>query len=122
MGGRGCVNTVLSALIEELERRGYDGAAANPWYFPSAEDYGARLAAGGFEVRYIALIPRPTPLPGDVLGWLVTFSGAFTGLLPAAERQDYLQCVRARLAPRLCDANGNWTVDYVRLRFEAHLR
>ena len=122
LGGHGCVNTVLSALIEELGRRGYDGAAANPWYFPTAEDYGARLAAAGFEVSYIALIPRPTPLPGDVLGWLATFSGAFTGVLPAAERQDYLQCVRARLAPRLCDANGGWTVDYVRLRFEARLR
>jgi SAM-dependent methyltransferase len=121
MGGHGCVKTVLAALIEELGRRGYNGDSANPWYFPSAEDYGARLTAAGFSVRYIAIIPRPTLLPGDVLGWLVTFSGAFAGLLPAAERRDYLECVRARLAQQLCDANGRWTVDYVRLRFEAHL-
>jgi SAM-dependent methyltransferase len=63
MGGHNCVRTLLSALIAELDQRGYDGQAANPWYFPTAEDYGARLAVGGFEVRYIALIPPPTPLP-----------------------------------------------------------
>jgi trans-aconitate methyltransferase len=121
MGGHQCVNVVLSALIEELDRRGHDGQAANPWYFPTVEDYGARLARAGFDVRYIALIPRPTPLPGDVMGWLVTFSGSFTAVLPQAERGEYLECVRRRIKPRLCDADGKWTVDYVRLRFEARL-
>jgi trans-aconitate methyltransferase len=121
MGGHNCVKTIQSALIEELDRRGHDGQAANPWYFPSVEDYGTRLAAAGFDVRYIALIPRPTPLSGDVMGWLATFSGCFSGVLPVTEREEYLECVRQRIKPHLCDANGNWTVDYVRLRFEAHL-
>jgi trans-aconitate methyltransferase len=122
MGGYGCVKTLQSALIEELDRRGHGGQAANPWYFPTPEDYGARLSAAGFDVRYIALIPRPTPLPGDAMGWLVTFCGSFTSVLPPAEREDYLDCVRRRIKPQLCDANGKWTADYVRLRFEAHLR
>jgi SAM-dependent methyltransferase len=121
LGGHGCLRTLQSALIEELDDRGYDGQAANPWYFPTVEDYGARLVAAGFEVRYIALIPRPTPLPGDVMGWLVTFSGSFTDVLPVAERDEYLECVRVRVKPHLCDANANWTADYVRLRFEARL-
>jgi hypothetical protein len=51
------------------------GHAANPWYFPTVEDYAGKLAAAGFDVRYIALIPRPTPLPGDVIEWLTTFCG-----------------------------------------------
>src|ERR1700722_15284528 len=72
MGGHGCVKTVLSALLEELDSRGYDGRAANPWYFPTVEDYGGRLVSAGFDVSYIALIPRPTRLP-DVMGWLTTF-------------------------------------------------
>jgi trans-aconitate methyltransferase len=122
MGGYGCVKTLQSALIEELNRRGYDGQAANPWYFPTVEDYGGRLAAAGFEVRSIALIPRPTPLPGDAMGWLVTFCGSFTSALPEAEREEYLKCVRQRIKRYLCDANGQWTADYVRLRFEAHAR
>jgi trans-aconitate methyltransferase len=121
MGGQGCVETLLSALIEELDCRGHDGRAANPWYFPTVEDYGARLTAAGFHVHYIALIPRPTPLPGDVMGWLATFCGSFTAVLPEAEREDYLECVRQRIKPNLCDGQGNWTADYVRLRFEAHL-
>jgi trans-aconitate methyltransferase len=121
MGGHGCVKTLLSALIEELDRRGHDGHAANPWYFPTVEDYGGRLAAAGFDVRYIALIPRPTPLPGDIMGWLTTFCGCFTTVLPEADRTDYLECVRERIKPDLCDAAGKWTADYVRLRFAAHL-
>ena len=121
MGGHNCVKTLQSALIEELEERGYDGRAANPWYFPTVEDYGARLAAAGFAVDYIALIPRPTPLPGDVMGWLTTFSSCFTGVLPVEERANYLECVRERVRPRLCDDKGHWTADYVRLRFKAYL-
>jgi trans-aconitate methyltransferase len=121
MGGHNCVKTLLTALIEELNRRGYDGQSANPWYFPTLEDYGARLTAAGFEVRSIALIPRPTPLPGDVMGWLKTFGGSFTSVLPKEEHAAYLECVRARIRPELCDARGNWTADYVRLRFAAHL-
>jgi len=121
MGGHNCVKTIQSALIEELDRRGYDGASANPWYFPTVEDYSGRLASGGFDVRYIALIPRPTPLP-DLMGWLTTFSGCFTSMLEPAERLDYLECVRERIRPYLCDATEKWTADYVRLRFEAHLR
>jgi len=121
MGGHGCVQTVLSALVGELDRRGYDGQAVNPWYFPTIEDYGGRLAAAGFKVGYIALIPRPTPLPGDVMRWLTTFCGSFAAVLPEQDRTDYLECVRERIRPKLCDAAGKWTADYVRLRFAAHL-
>jgi trans-aconitate methyltransferase len=121
MGGHNCVQTIVAALEAELDRRGRDGASSNPWFFPTAEDYRARLVRRGFEVRYMALIPRPTPLPGDVMDWLTTFAASFTAVLPEAERQDYLNCVRSRVHPTLCDANGNWTADYVRLRFDAHL-
>jgi trans-aconitate methyltransferase len=121
-GGHNCVKTVLSALIEELDARGHDGRTANPWYFPTVEDYGSRLAAAGFDVHYIVLLPRPTPLSGDVMGWLVTFSGCFTAVLPEKDRAGYLECVRNRIKPSLCDQDGHWTVDYTRLRFEARLR
>jgi len=120
MGGQGCVRTIQDALVQELDRRGHDGRAAVPWYFPSVADYGARLTAAGFEIPYIALIPRPTPLP-DMMGWLTTFAGPFSSLLPAGEREDYLRSVLERVRPRLCDSRGQWTADYVRLRFKACL-
>jgi trans-aconitate methyltransferase len=122
MGGYGCVQTLQSALIEELTLRGYDGEGANPWYFPTAEEYEARLRGAGFTVHYIALIPRPTRLPGDILGWLTTFGGCFAGVLPPTERAHYFESVRARVRPHLCDTAENWTADYVRLRFAAHLK
>jgi trans-aconitate methyltransferase len=122
MGGHGCVKTVHQVLIDELNRRGYDGLAASPWYFPTVEDYAMRLAAAGFEVSYIELIPRPTPLPGDVSGWLSTFCQTFSAALPERDRLDYLGVVRARIKPQLCDEQGRWTADYVRLRFECRLK
>jgi hypothetical protein len=122
MGGYNCIKTIRDALIDELKHRGYDGDAADPWYFPTPQDYRARLETAGFDVRYIALIPRPTPLPGDILGWLTTFAQCFTAVLPEADRPDYLDSVRDRIRPQLCDAAGNWTADYMRLRFEAHLK
>jgi len=119
LGGRGCVETLHRALIAGLDARGHDGSAASPWYFPDADEYGARLAAAGFQVETIALIPRPTPLPGDVLGWLETFAESFTRVLPEAQRRGYLDEVREATRPQLCDATGAWTADYVRLRFAA---
>jgi len=118
-GGRGCVATIEAALVQALARRRISAAAVYPWYFPDTEEYGRRLAAGGFTVTSIALIPRPTPLPGDITGWLETFAESFTAALPAGERPAFLEEVREALRPALCDAEGRWTADYVRLRFAA---
>jgi SAM-dependent methyltransferase len=117
MGGHGCVAKIKQALVDALSRRGLDGEAASPWYFPTVEDYSARLRGGGFTVEYAALIPRPTPLPGDVTGWLETFAQSFTAMLAPADRAAFIAEVRETLRPQLCDAQGQWTADYVRLRF-----
>jgi SAM-dependent methyltransferase len=98
-GGHGCVAKIKKALVEGLNRRGIDGEAAVPWYFPTVADYSRHLTSGGFELSYIALIPRPTPLPGDVTGWLETFAESFTSTLSPAERLLYRRSTR-RLAPR----------------------
>lgn len=118
-GGKDCVKAIHTALMDELERRGYDGRGASPWYFPSAEEYGERLARAGFQVDYIEVIPRPTPLPEGITGFLETFGGSFTSVLPDAERADYIQDVRRRLKPSLQASDGTWTADYTRLRFKA---
>ena len=86
-GGHGCVETIKRALLDALHRRGIDGDALNPWYFPTVEDYSARLARRGFAVRYIALIPRPTPLPTEINGWLQTFAQSFMAPRAAGARR-----------------------------------
>lgn len=121
MGGHGNVGAILDALWAALEARGLDGRRINPWYFPTPDAYQAKLEAAGFSVDSIALIPRPTPLPGAIGGWLETFAEAFLKQVPPADRDDLIDAVAERLRPQLCDSDGNWTADYVRLRFAARL-
>lgn len=118
-GGHGCVETIKRALTDALERRGIDGDALVPWYFPTVEDYSARLARRGFAVRYIALIPRPTPLPTDISGWLETFAQALMAPLAEDDRAGFIDEVREALRPDLCNNGGKWFADYVRIRFAA---
>jgi trans-aconitate methyltransferase len=119
MGGAGCVASIVAALTAALACRGVDAAAYNPWFFPTADDYRQRLESHGFSIDSIVLFPRPTLLPGDVTGWLETFAESFVAALLAAEHPAFVAEVRDALRPVLADAAGNWTADYVRLRFAA---
>jgi len=118
-GGHGNVQHIKTALVAALDRRGLDGKAAVPWYFPTPAEYRGLLEAQGFRVRAVELIPRPTPLPGDIIAWLDNFAENFTRQVPAGERAAYLAEVAEALRPHLCSADGAWTADYVRLRFAA---
>jgi trans-aconitate methyltransferase len=118
-GGYGCVHKIRTALVRALDRRGFDGEARVPWYFPTPGDYATRLERAGFRVDSIALIPRPTPLPGDIIDYLETFALNFFQGFSDEARVDYLREVRKVLEPQLRDANGTWVADYVRLRFAA---
>lgn len=118
-GGGDNVSQIRAALHTALRKRYIDPETVDPWYFPSPEAYRSKLEAHGFRVDSIQLIPRPTPLPGDLIPWLETFGESFTNALPVEARQDFLIEVRESLRPQLCDSTGNWTADYVRLRFAA---
>ena len=69
-GGHGNVAAIIVALQAALARRGIDGAALIPWYFPTPDEYRRRLERHGFDVGRIDLIPRPTPLPTGMAAWL----------------------------------------------------
>ncbi len=118
-GGRGCVETIINILTRSLKRRGLWEDNINPWYFPSDEEYCCRLLKHGFAVDYIGLISRPTPLPGDISGWLDTFAGSFISKVPDTVRSDFIREVREEMKPLLYDGHGKWVADYIRLRFSA---
>ncbi len=119
-GGHGCVAAICVALFATLEKYGVvHPATLSPWYFPSASEYRNKLENHGFQVEYIALIPRPTPLPTGMRGWLETFAIPLTKTLPEAKRDTFLNDVTEKLRPVLCDSSGQWTADYIRLRFLA---
>jgi trans-aconitate methyltransferase len=122
-GGHGCVAAIMVALLAVLRQHGIqDAASLTPWYFPTAGEYQAKLENAGFRVDSIELFPRPTILPTDIRGWLETFAGPFFQVLPQQERATAADQVVDLLRPALCDAEGLWTVDYVRLRFLARAR
>lgn len=121
-GGHGNVARLRTALRVALANRGIDSDRYDPWYFPTPDDYAAKLDAHGFSVTSIELIPRPTPLPGDVSGWLDTFGESFLNALDADDRAEAVAEIRETLRPHLVDERGTWIADYVRLRFAAILR
>jgi SAM-dependent methyltransferase len=120
MGGHGCVGAITVALVATLQRRGIpDAAAWIPCYFPTVDEYETRLRRAGFVPQSVQLVPRPTPLPTGMRGWLETFANPYCAALPRGERDAFLEEVTALLKPVLCDTQGRWTADYIRLRFAA---
>jgi len=117
MGGAGNVARIIAALEAALAKRGL--SVPCPWFFPNVATYRDLLEAGGFTVERIALIPRPTPLPGNVGGWLTTFAGRYLDAVAPVEREPLVAEVIHALRPQLCDDQGRWIADYVRLRFAA---
>jgi SAM-dependent methyltransferase len=115
-GGFGNVAAVVTALNAARAVRGLP--ACRPWDFPSPLRQAARLLAAGFAVEEIVLIPRPTPLPTGMAGWLATFAGPFLVDLDEAARLDLLAEAEA-LMPALHEPEAGWFADYVRLRFKA---
>jgi SAM-dependent methyltransferase len=117
-GGHGNIAAIVTALHAALRHRGLDSAGMRRWY-PTAERYAAMLRDGGFEVRSACIVPRPTPLPTGIAGWLDTFAAPLLGELPVLDRAALMEEVADLLAPALRTDTGEWIADYVRLRFQA---
>ena len=119
MGGLGNIAAIRVALQSVLAQHGIDAEAVAASFYPSPAHYRRLLEAAGFTVRTIELIPRPTPLPAGMEAWLNTFRNGVLDLLGPEDRARAVGDTLALLRPALCDVDGNWTADYVRLRFSA---
>lgn len=117
-GGHGNVAAIVTAMRAVAMHRGGDVSLAGPWFFPSVEIYRDMLMKHGFEVRRIGLFPRPTPLKTGMGAWLMLFRQPFFAQFGGAAAAVVAE-VEELLHPVLCDARGNWTADYMRLRAEA---
>jgi trans-aconitate methyltransferase len=117
LGGYGNVEAIVMALESALSSKGV--VVSSPWIFPRSDTYKGLLESSGFTVQSIDLIPRPTLLPGDIGSWLETFAQPYLSALAPSERQEFVSEVVGALRAVLCDANGEWRADYVRLRFSA---
>lgn len=121
MGGRGNVATIVAALTRVLAGRGIDAEDLNPWFFPDEAMMETLLDQAGFHIDQLTLFKRPTPLPGDLTAWLDTFAESFLCSLNAADADKVKTDIATQVKSQLCDSQGRWIIDYVRLRFVAHL-
>ena len=116
-GGHTNVAAIAVAIRAVFGRHGI--AFNSPWYYPSADEYRARLEAHGFSVTAIRLFPRPTQLPTGMTGWLRTFRVSQFEGVPAELAAQVEQEIVELLRPSLYDQAGQWTADYVRLQTNA---
>lgn len=119
MGGAGNVESVVQAYAAEYAPLGVALETHNPWFFPDEARYAELLKAAGLEPVALQRFPRPTPLPGDVSDWLNLMTQSFTSAVAPEARPALVARVRERLRASACDAEGRWTLDYVRLRIVA---
>jgi trans-aconitate methyltransferase len=122
MGGSGNIATIVAAVHQALAEEGIPRERVrNPWYFPSIGEYGSVLERAGFEVRFMQLFDRPTPLddcPNGIADWLRMFGGDLLAAVPANRRPRVEERVNELTRPRL-EREGRWVADYRRLRFMA---
>ena len=116
-GGHGNIAAIQVAIRSVLARRGWRTNIHR--FYATPDEYSARLRSRGFVIAQIDLIPRPTPLPTGIRGWLETFERATLDGISPAERDSFLREVEDLLREEICDSHGNWTAHYVRLRFRA---
>ena len=122
MGGSGNIATIVAATYQALAEEGIPPEQVrNPWYFPTIGEYASLLERAGFEVRFMQLFDRPTPLddcPNGIADWLRMFGGDLLAPVPADRRTRVQERVNELTRPRL-ERDGRWVADYRRLRFMA---
>ena len=119
MGGEGNIATLRKGIRDELTERGYPVPAEDPQWYPAVEQFVRLYACAGFTAINAQLIPRPTPLPAGVAGWVKTFRSGWLDVaeVPESAREEVADAIEARLQPALQQPDGSWVADYVRLRF-----
>ena len=119
-GGHGCVAAVCTAI--RAVARAHELPVALPWRFPTDDEFASLLTAAGFDPEVVRLVPRPTFLPSGMEAWLRTFAVTAFAPLEEEQREAALRETVELLRPSLCDSQGRWTADYIRLRFSARRR
>ena len=120
-GGFGCCAGTVVAAAAVLQGRGIDIASVNPWYYPTAAEYRGVLESAGFAVDRVELCPLPIDLgAGGIAAFIDTFCENFFRPLEADDRSAAQAELIELVRPALCDHAGNWTMDFVRIRFAAH--
>lgn len=121
-GGQGNVEEVVAATSVVLKRDyGIDATQLNPWYFPSIAQYTTLLEQQGFRVTYAVHFDRPTQMKDGDNGlniWLTGMSDDFFKSFTVQQKAEVIKKIEDEAREKLF-IDGNWYVDYKRLRVAA---
>lgn len=122
MGGHGNIAQLWKAMVQAMSELGVEESAdITPRYYPSIAEYAQLLEANGLQVTFAVLFDRPTPLEGGEQGlrnWLNMFANADSKLMNPEKYEEFVLRIEELARPALFN-NGQWTVDYRRLRMIA---
>ncbi len=119
MGGHGNIAAVRTAISGAYTIVCGTTMPPDNKFFPSLERYRRLLEAQGFHVPYIELRHRPTPIHCSFAEWCMVLGGRFFHGLSPATVEAIISQAEILLAPQLRNEEGQWILDYVRLRFRA---
>ena len=117
-GGEGNAYHLVSAMQEVFTNHPEFGVFNNPWYFPSVKEYKTLLELEGFNVEYIEMIPRPTPMD-DIGNWLDIFANGVISHLSTEEYAVFKKETTEILKSKIYTEAEGWMLDYKRLRVKA---
>ena len=121
-GGKGNIRRLLDAVNRAYAKFGIErGLANNIWYYPSVAEYSSLLEREGLEVRDAKLFDRPTLLEDGERGleaWIRMFLKFALDRFPTERQEECLREIERQARPELF-TNGNWELDYRRLRIAA---
>jgi trans-aconitate methyltransferase len=121
-GGKGNIQKLVEGFkraFAALGMRPPDGVS--PWFYPSVAEYAALLEKHGLEVREASLFDRPTVLEEGERGlenWIRVFRQTFLEKMGEENAQRWIQEVERQCRGELFH-DGNWVLDYRRLRIAA---
>jgi trans-aconitate methyltransferase len=122
-GGKGNIRLLMQAISSAAEEFGIaEGLDKLGWYYPSVAEYAGLLERYGLEVREASLFERPTKLEDGDRGleaWLRMFRQSVLERLPVERQAEFVGAVERRARPLLFN-DGEWILDYRRLRILAY--
>ena len=117
-GGKGCAETIHSALQKAFEKRGLK--YKRTFYFPTIGEYAPILEKHGLKVLYATLFDRKTALIGEdgMKEWIKMFVTLPFESLDKVLTEEIIEEAVQELKPILYE-DETWYADYVRIRIKA---
>jgi trans-aconitate methyltransferase len=122
LGGKGNIQRLVEGFHRAFSALGMqEPDGVSPWFYPSVAEYAGLLERHGLEVREASLFDRPTMLEEGEYGlenWIRLFRQTFLEKMGEPNAQQWIQEVKRQCRVELFK-NGNWELDYRRLRIAA---